>query len=709
MRQDTLTHVLRQRSTEHPDKTAYTFLTDSEVAGPSLTYSQLDRRARAVAATLQGHGLAGDRVLLLLPSSIEFVAALFGCFFSRRIAVPVAVGTRHLPLVCGIARDCLPCAVLTTRATMETLRRFWANMPELASLHWIAVDQIEDEAESIWSERDHNQSSGEDIALLQYTSGSTAGPKGIMVGHDNIQHNARLGAQRFGAGERSIYLAWSPLFHDFGLIGGIFQPLLANASAYLMSPGHFVQRPRRWLAAITRFGITISGGPNFAYDLCVDRISDPARAGLDLRSWRVAANGAEVVRASTIERFSKAFAPHGFERGAFRPAYGLAESTLVVTCKDNDRAPLSFVTDCNALQPRSVAAARWSERGINLVGCGPPLPGHKVAIVDPESSIRCDRGRVGEIWVQGPSVTRGYWGRTSNDRGGFDARIAGEDGNRFLRTGDLGFFHEDELFVAGRIKDLIVIDGRNLQAETIEATIERAHHEVVSNGCAAFSVDVDHGERLVLAVEIRRSSDRLAYDELARAIRRTIAVHQSVGVHAVVFTGPRQLPRTTSGKLRRGACLQAFLDGTLRAEYLWKDTSEAARTQPVQVMATASAVEAWLVGRLAEVLGTTRAAIDTRQPLDSLGLCSRHALELAGELGDWIGRPVSPTILIEAHSIDEVVAAVVDGEPAPSLAATAELPADVTPEDASALLVRLDELSATEVEEFLRLHQRREP
>jgi acyl-CoA synthetase (AMP-forming)/AMP-acid ligase II len=704
-RQATLANVLRRRSTEHPDQTACTFLTDGETAGPSLTYCQLESRARAIAATLQRSGSATDRVLLLFPTGVDFVAALFACFYAPRIAVPVAAGKRHVSLVCGIARDCQPSAVLTTRATMAALHGAFAGAPEVASLRWIAVDQIDSDAATSWSECDHNRSDASDVALLQYTSGSTGVPKGVMVAHDNIWHNAQLSAQCFGTDEHAVYLVWSPLFHDFGLIGGIFQPLFANAPAYLMSPGHFVQRPRRWLAAITRFGVTHSGGPNFAYDLCLDRIPVDARAGLDLRSWRIAANGAEVVRASTIERFSAAFAPHGFRRGAFRPGYGLAEATLVVTCKADDREPASCCVDRDELRRRRVMPATSPERAINLVGCGQPLPGHTVAIVNPDSATRCDPNRVGEIWVHGPSVTRGYWGRTGSDHG-FDARIPGED-DTFLRTGDLGFLHRANIFVAGRIKDLIVIDGRNLQPEAIEAAVEQAHPEVESNGCAAFSVDLQDRERLVVAIESWRSSDAVVFDDLARAIRRTISELHDVDVHAVVFTRPRRLPRTTSGKLRRSACRQAFIDSTLRAVHAWTAASGAARAERDGVAATASEVEGWLVGRLAEVLGVPRAVIDTRQPLDTFGLSSRLALELAGELSDRIGCPVAPTILVEATSINDVVAAVVGGERAPSDAAAPELSSDITPEDARALLARLGELPAAEIDELLRLHRRR--
>ena len=555
----TLVGVLRRRALEQPDRRAYIFLQDGESEELSLTYGALDRRARAIAARLGRLGTPGERALLLYPPGLELIAAFFGCLYAGMVAVPAYPPrpNRFDARPAAIATDAQPTLALTTKPLLARLR---AQLESFPGLRWIASDDLDERAADAWHEPAVDDSS---LALLQYTSGSTATPKGVMVTHGNLLHNSALIRRAFQHTPASVGVTWLPPYHDMGLVGGIIQPLCAGFPAVLMPPVAFLQRPVRWLRAISRYRATTSGAPNFAYDLCVRKIRPEQRATLDLRSWAVAVNGAEPVDHETLEQFARTFGPCGFRQEAFYPSYGLAEATLFVS----------------GVRASGVRAADPSSNGHQLVSRRRTRPDQELVVVNPETGVRCPPGRIGEIWVAGPSVARGYWNRPEATERTFGAYLAEVGEGPFLRTGDLGMIDDGELLVAGRLKELIILDGRNHHPADIERTVERS--VPTAGGCAAFSTIVDGRERLVVAVEVdpgrwldRRpqgtgrscAEDVGEPDELrarARTIRRAVSEHHDVRVHRVLLLRRGSIPRTSSGKIQRHVCRDRFAAGVL--------------------------------------------------------------------------------------------------------------------------------------------------
>ncbi len=448
--------VLRSRARDNPSARAYTFLADGDREGVHLTYGELDARARSIGALLQEHGARGERALLLYPPGIEYIAAFFGCLYAGAVAVPAYPPrlNRSLPRLRSILEDARPRVALTTSAILGRVEGWREQEPWLGAIPWLETGSLALNGVADWED----PGAGEDtLAFLQYTSGSTGTPKGVMLSHGNLLHNSRELRRCFGYSTESRSMVWLPPYHDMGLIGGILQPLHGGFPATLMAPVAFLQNPLRWLAAISRDRATISGGPDFAYDLCVRRIPAAEREALDLSSWEVAFSGAEPVRAATLERFARAFAPCGFRRQSFYPCYGLAEATLIASGGPAFAGAVERVFEARALDSHQAVLAVEGKR---LVGNGQCLTGQRLAIVDPETSISCPPGVVGEVWVAGPSVAQGYWNRPEETGATFGARLPG-GGGPYLRTGDLGFLDGGELFITGRLKDLIIIRGRN--------------------------------------------------------------------------------------------------------------------------------------------------------------------------------------------------------------------------------------------------------
>ena len=423
----TLVQLLRRRAVNQPKQSAYTFLPDGEVEGESLTYADLDKQARAIAAAIQSVAANGERALLLFPSGSDFVAAFFGCLYAGVIAVPVyppdpARLNRTLPRFQAVANDAQPVVALTTSSFLPMVSRLAAECPDLRSIRWLTTDNVGDRQEQEWKEPALSCST---VAFLQYTSGSTSAPKGVMVSHGNLLHNERVIKEACGHSEQSTFVSWLPLYHDMGLIGTLLQPLYLGALGVIMPPTAFLQKPFRWLRAISRYKAATSGGPNFAYDLCVRKITPEQRATLDLSSWTTAFNGAEPVRHETLERFASAFADCGFRRETFFPCYGLAESTLIVTGSFREAPPLAHAVQSAELERNRVVQAAGDEVAQRtIVSCGEPLLGQQVTIVNPEDLTQCPPDTVGEIWVSGPSVARGYWNRPEETEQTFNAYLA---------------------------------------------------------------------------------------------------------------------------------------------------------------------------------------------------------------------------------------------------------------------------------------------
>jgi acyl-CoA synthetase (AMP-forming)/AMP-acid ligase II len=581
----TLIEALRWRALQQPEHRTYTYLLDGETEADHLTYAALDCQARAIGALLQSCGASGERALLLYPTGLEFIAAFFGCLYAGVIAVPLpppntAQPQRTLPRLLAITKDAGPSLALTTSLILSKVERLFAQAPELQAMHWLATDNVTSSPAHEWQDP---KASSATLALLQYTSGSTAVPKGVMVSHGNLLHNSAYLAQALELTPDSASVTWLPAFHDMGLSNGIIQPLYTAGRCFLMPPQSFLQWPVRWLQAISRYRATVSGGPNFAYELCARRITPEQRETLDLSSWVAAYNGAEPVRADTLKRFAESFAPCGFRPSFSYPCYGLAEATLIVSGGLLRDEPIFCTTRTVSLEKNQVVEASEQQQNVRtFVGCGRAQLNTKIVIVDPESLTRCAPDEVGEIWVSSPSVAQGYWNRPEETERTFRAYLADTGEGPFLRTEDLGFLKDGELFVTGRLKDLIIIGGRNLYPHDIELTVEQSHPAIRPGCCAAFSVDVADEERLIVTAEVERryqAADRYPQDgearsypkarplldveAVVRSIRRAVAEEHDVRVYTVVLLRTGRIPKTPSGKVQRRACQARFLDGTL--------------------------------------------------------------------------------------------------------------------------------------------------
>lgn len=562
-----LVDLLRTRAEADGDGIAFRFLLDGEELEAVHTYSDLDRDARSLAVRLAGSAEPGDRAVILTAPGPQFIVAFMACSYAGVIAVPAFLPDmmrveRSIPRLRAIAQDAEPACILTDELFIPFRDQLWATAPALATTPWVVVGDALQEDPEEW--RDPNVGS-DDVAFIQYTSGSTAVPKGVVLTHGNLLANSRI-LEAHMPGDDFYAVSWLPPYHDMGLIGGILQPLYRGRPVTLMSPLDFLARPVRWLRAMSRYAATVTGGPNFAYELCVRRVTPEQREGLDLSNWRSAINGAEPVRAETLARFDEAYGPYGWRPETMTPSYGLAEATLIVSGHGPDRTPLVTRFDADAMAAEGVArAAAANEPGEVLVACGEAEPSVDRRIVDPETRRQLPDGTIGEIWLAGPIVGAGYWGRRRESDQVFRAHLDTGEGP-FLRTGDLGFVHEGELYIAGRIKDLIIIRGRNLHPQDIEQSVERVEG-VRAGGVAAFH-DGTSVESLAIVAEIdeARVGDHGA---ALIAVRETVAERHQVAPSTVVFIGPRTLAKTSSGKVQRHAVRRALEEGALEHLAAW--------------------------------------------------------------------------------------------------------------------------------------------
>jgi acyl-CoA synthetase (AMP-forming)/AMP-acid ligase II len=491
-----------------------------------LTYRELAESVERQAAGLVARGLRGERALILHEPGRAFIESLLACFHAGVVAVPAhpARGSRNLTRIETIARDADPRLVLASAADPAILNH----------LDWVSPEALK--ADGIG--KSDAPARPDELALLQYTSGSTADPKGVMLTHANLESNSAQISQFFEVNSDTRGVIWLPPYHDMGLIGGLLQPLWAGFPTALMNPGAFLKRPLRWLQAIHDFRGTLSGGPNFAYELCGHRAAAGALPELDLSCWKVAFTGAEAIRPATLARFAQACAPSGFRKSAFFPCYGLAESTLIVT-------------------------GGWYE---SSGGVGAPLPGNRVIVVDPESRKQLGESQVGEVWMQGSSVARGYWRKPAETEEAFHARVDGADDTNWLRSGDLGKFVDDELHIVGRIKALINCNGRNIHSEDVELAVQECDPLLNFGVTLAFADSQDDGERLVIVHELARRVDASALAATRTRIETTVFEAFGMPVHAVHFVGTFALPRTSSGKVQRARSREEFLAGRLASK-----------------------------------------------------------------------------------------------------------------------------------------------
>lgn len=558
--------VLRWRAEHQPDQPAYLFLRDGLTVAGTLTYSALDLRARSIASYLRSRFTAGDRLLLAFPPGLSFVEAFWGALYAGLVAVPVpqldSVRLKQSAArFYGIAVDSGCAGIVSSQAMLGTIRGAELGALPIPLERWLTIEDVDPSWADQWKQNDPLPSS---LAYLQYTSGSTSAPKGAMVSHDNLVHQCRYITEAGCYDADSITLSWMPHFHDYGLVKGIIQPLWPGRPSFLMSPLVFLKRPGRWLEAIQRHRITHSGGPNFAYRRCIEAVEPEMRKVLDLSGWRVASCGAEPIAPDTVAHFTEAFAPAGFRPDAFFPAYGMAEYTLLISLKSGVGSPRILPLDSDLLEQGVVREASPGQAaGRYVVSCGKPVGDTVVAIVHPETLSRCAAQQVGEIWLRGGSTTLGYWNKITETEETFHATLRDTGDGPFLRTGDLGFMKDGELYVTGRLKDLLIVRGRNHYPQDIERTVERCDTAFRSGGTAAFSIPEDGEEHVVVVQEVSRQEVGLDIEEIAGRVRASVSEEHDLHVAHLVLIKAGSLPKTSSGKIQRRACRQQFLAGQL--------------------------------------------------------------------------------------------------------------------------------------------------
>jgi len=570
---ETLVDLLRERAAVHGDRLAFVFLEDGAVENQRITYAELDERARAVAARLQEITAAGERALVIYPAGLDFLIGLFGCLYAGLIGIPTPPPEasrlkRTGPRLRSIANDANAALVLTTSAIRALLEQSDQSVFGGRPPRWLTTEGVDPGAASAWRAP---RLCGKDLAYLQYTSGSTAEPKGVMIGHGTLLFYAAQLQQVCRYTPDSVTVSWLPNFHDYGLVQALLEPLYSATPSYVMSPFAFVKRPASWLHAITRYRGTHSQAPNFAYDLCARRIGPEQCQGLDLASWRAAGNAAELINPKVLDAFTAKFGPYGFRQSAFCPGYGLAEAVLLLSSSPETEDPVVVQLQAEALEEHRVVAAGHcpgSDRAV--VGCGRVFPTTRMVIVDPDTRRRCAPDEVGEIWVDDPAVTYGYWGRPEETKRIFRATIADTGDGPFLRTGDLGFLKHGQIFIVGRIKDLIIIRGTNHHPQDIEWTVQAAHSALRPENGAAFSVVIAGEEKLVIAQEVElEHAEVLEADEIARIVRGAVAESHDLNVFALLLLRRGSLPKTASGKLQRQACRSFFTHGGTQVVAWW--------------------------------------------------------------------------------------------------------------------------------------------
>lgn len=660
-------HVQRQ-----PDALAYRFLISGDVDGKTeeWTYGELDRRARTLAARLQALGAAGERALLLFPPGLAFVEAFLGCLYAGVVAVPTypprSNTDRKLDRIRAIGDSARPRVVLTISSLLPNLESALSQVSPEDNVVWLATDQPLDADASHWV---RPPITGDTLAFLQYTSGSTGVPKGVINTHANLLHNEQMIAECFGHQVPLHIVGWLPLFHDMGLIGNVLQTLYLGCSCTLMSPLAFLQRPARWLKAISHYGAHTSGGPNFAYDHCVRRFHPEQCSDLDLSCWRVAYNGSEPIRQDTLARFTEIFEPYGFREQAFYPCYGLAESTLFVTGSNPQRGYSRLTVKTSALEQRVIApVAEESDASTTLVSSGYDTSHQRIKIVDPATRRACPANTIGEIWIDGPSVAKGYWNQPAETADVFQAGLDGDGDTNFLRTGDLGFIHDGQLYVSGRLKDCIIIRGRNLFPQDIEATVERCHAAVRPTGCAAFAMNVHGEERLAVAAEVTLRERAPELRDVIDALRRSVGEEHGVHTFAVLLLRPRSLPKTSSGKVQRRACREAYdcgalelvacsLTDTTANEHMEMDWNASASGQLVEMNANERHwwLEKLLQREIAKSLNTDSSGIDLDAHPGSFGLDSLQGLELHNRLESALNVALPVSLIWDEPTLSGVV------------------------------------------------------
>ncbi|TVQ42470.1 MAG: fatty acyl-AMP ligase [Gloeocapsa sp. DLM2.Bin57] len=557
----TLVELLRHRAQVVPNSPGYIFLVNGKKPTPPLTYGELDRQARAIAAWLQQYSAYGERVLLLYPQGLEVVAAFCGCLYAGAIAIPTPPPEsgrlkRTLPRLSAIVRDAQATFVLTTQTIIDLVANVKEEFPEFEQMQWLDTTTIDLNLAPEWVTPAITK---DELAYLQYTSGSTSTPKGVMLSHFNLMYHANSLQTACGYDSNSLTLTWMPYFHDYGLVEGITVPLYNGTPCYLMSPFAFIKKPLQWLQNISEFRVTHSQAPNFAYDLCVRRYKSGQT--LDLSCWEAAGNAAEPINPKVMKEFYHRFSSYGFRWSAFAPAYGLAENTLLASSKPKGTDPVLLRVDSKALEQGNIIIAPSEQTtGVKiLVSCGRLVGTTQCAIVNPDTFTPCQPTEVGEIWLKDPSVTQGYWQREEETQATFQAYLQDNTTGPFLRTGDLGFYLDGELYITGRLKDLIIIHGTNHYPQDLEWTVQKVHPALRPDYGAVFSITKQEEEKVVIIQELERGNQDLDLNQLLGDIREAIASTHELSPYAILLSKPGHILKTASGKIQRRSIKNNFL------------------------------------------------------------------------------------------------------------------------------------------------------
>ena len=672
----TLVELLLNRSDKLGDAKAFTFLNDDGTTD-IISYAELDRRAKVIAARLIDKNLTSERALLLFPPGLDYICGYFGCLYAGVIAVPVYPPDpprlkKTLPRLQSILQDSKAKIALTTTGVLTQVDE-WKNDKELSEvlsgddeyslgkIEWMATDNYDLQIDNLILPN----VKADDIAYLQYTSGSTGNPKGVIITHENLLYNSVMIKDGFGMYTEHEGVIWLPIYHDMGLIGGILQPLFSSFHTTLMSPVYFLKRPLRWLQIISdiKDKPVVSGGPNFAYDLCIKAASPNKVEKLDLSNWEVAFSGAEPVRSVTIEEFSNIFAPAGFKRSAFYPCYGLAEATLIVSGVNRTDIPKVCKLNKLALRENKIKFEENNENAQELVSCGTRLLEEEIAIVNPETLEKLNENEIGEIWVKGKNVAKGYWENKEVTEEIFNAFTSNTNEGPFLRTGDLGFLKDGELYVTGRLKDMIIIDGTNHYPQDIELTVERANNLLRPSSGAVFSVEVENKERLVVVHEARAKKN-VDWQTVITDIISAVSENHNIQTYAVVLIQPKTIFKTSSGKIQRRATKKAYLKGELEIIAEWKlgdkkvespvkDTKvETPKQEPVSK--DVNEIRNWLVEKLAKTLTINKNSLDTDEPFTNFGIDSTKAVKFVGDLENQFNVDLPSTLLWEYPTINKL-------------------------------------------------------
>ncbi|KPA14701.1 peptide synthetase [Candidatus Magnetomorum sp. HK-1] len=662
-----------QNASKRPDKNVYIILKDGETDNTlEITYHNLLIDVKAIAVHLLKNTQTGSRALLLYEHAQDFIPAFLGCLYAGILAVPAYPPdpmrlNRSLPRLISIFKDAKPELVLTTAVNLALVDGLTSMYPEFKNTRWLSTNQTNKDLAQDWVYPDITENS---LAYLQYTSGSTQNPRGVMITHQNLLDNQWVGKQLNQFSSDSIFAGWLPLYHDLGLMAYVIGTIYNDCLSVLMSPLHFLQQPFRWLKAISHYRATHNAGPPFGYELCVKHTLPEMRDQLDLSCWKIAGIGAETVSMKTIDQFSSYFKTCGFDQNVFRPTYGMAETVLYISGGMTYSKPLT-ISRKSLEKGLIVSSENNSPETQMLVHSGHAGEGFDIAIVHPETLERCDNNSVGEIWVKGNGVASGYYKNVSATRETFKAYIKDTREGPFLRTGDLGFMKDHLLYVTGRLKDLIIVNGRNFYPQDIETTAQSCHPAIRKGCCVAFSITIERTERVCLVLEIKKNKmTQLNPDQVIKEILRSVTQWHDIEIYAVILVHPDTIPKTSSGKPQRSLCKKEFTEIKLAIIHEWHHhisppstihpTSKAISLKEKQKKFVYEEIKQWMKHRIHEIISIDIKEISDDDLFEDLGLDSSRSVSLSFQLKEWLGYEIHPFILYQYKTIDSLATYLVE-------------------------------------------------